>query len=232
MPIPVHDATTSYNGTATTHTSATHTITGSDPALLCAISYKDNGGGEVTGVQYAGAENFVQFSSESKNGEANSQMWSLAAPVATSGTVVVSTTNSVRLVFHVNSYTGCDQTNPLRAASANSANGTDGTLTVDITTLSVDELAVDAGSQVSAGPDTVTSQSGTSRGDAPESGGGTDARGVAQELTGTGGADTMSYTMSSSDNWAIIGGALQEPQALTDAVRDMIGIGIIPFARA
>jgi hypothetical protein len=227
-----HSNTYSNGGTATTNVVSSVANTGTDRVMVCSVAYKDAGGGEVTGVAFnaaGGDEAFTQLGSESKNGEANSQLWYLAGGSDETANVTVSTTNSVRQVAVVNVYTGVDQANPFREAANASANGTNGTVTVDVTALDT-EVVVDAMAQVSAGPDTVSSQSGTGRGSNTATGGGTDTIGASQSITSTGATETMSYTMSSTDNWATSAGALQKTIQSNIKTRNTVAIANVKTA--
>lgn len=213
----VHVSTTPYNGTATTHDITSVTVTGTDPVLIVKIAYRDSGGGEVTAVVWdwdGVAEALTQLGSESKNGEANAQMWYLAAPTAKTATLRISTTNSVRIVAAASVYTGVDQTNPFRTAATASNNGTTASPTVTVIIRSGEgEMVVDSLAQVSAGPDTATGDH-TERHNAAETGGGTDTRGASQEKLETVVLGViMGWTMADGDNWAIIAAPLQEPQS-------------------
>lgn len=200
---------------------------GTDLGIICKISYKDNSGGEVTGVAWdVATENqaFTQVGSEEKNGECNVQMWELGAPVSKTATITITTTNSVRIVGAGSVYTGVDQTNPIRAASVASANGTTGStadITVDVVALDT-EMVIDSAGQCSAGPDTIDTQTGTARSNDTATGGGNDTRGMSQEILQVAdNTETMAYNMSDDDNWAIIAASLQEPAALTPGATDI-----------
>jgi hypothetical protein len=217
FPGPAHRDTQTASSASTNSLDITSVdaSAGTDLAIVVSIAYKDTGGGEVTGVTWDSAtanESFTQVGTESKNGEANSQMWVLANPTSKTATVTIATTNAVRIVGVANVYTNTDQSSPIRGASVASANGTTGNsapITVNVVA-NADEMVIDAGAQVSAGPDTISSQSGTARGSTTATGGGTDTIGMAQEIPSTGATETMSYTMSADDNWAIIAAALQK----------------------
>ncbi len=199
-------------GTDTLTLSSVAISSTTDAGIIVKIGYKDNGGGEVTGVVFNTDEAFTQVGSESKNGEANSQMWQLGAPTDATADVVISFTNSVRCTGGASVYGDVDQTNPIRAASVASANGTDDSPTVDVVALA-DEMVIDSMCQCSAGPDTISAQDGTGRHDQAGIGGGNDTRGASQEIASAGATETIGYTLSSDDNWATIGAALQQPGA-------------------
>jgi len=196
--------------------------TGTNRVMVVSIGYKDAGGGEVTNVRFnaaGGDVEFVQLSTESKNGEANSQMWYLAGASSETADVTVVTTNSVRIGAAVSVFTNVDQTNPFRTAATASSNGTTGNsapITVDVIA-NDEETVIDSAVHVSAGPDTVSSQTGKSRSEVTGAGGGTDVRAMSQTLDSSGATETMAYTMSSDDNWATIAGALQKPQPASTA---------------
>ena len=200
---------TQSNGTTGTSNAITSVdaAAGSDLAIVVTVSYKDNGGGEVTGVVWDAAtanEAFTQIGGEIKNGEANLQMWLLVAPTSKTATVTISTTNSVRQTGVASVYTGVHQTVPTDTGNINSANGSTETVIGYSVTAQTDQLIVHGGAQVSAGPDTVTANTGTLRATPAATGGGTDTRGMYQDKVGTGSLFTMSFTMSAADNWAIL----------------------------
>lgn len=186
---------------------------GTNRVLVVKIAYRDSAGGEVTGVDWDSGGTPValtQLGSEARNGNANSQIWYLANPSDKTATTTITTTNSVRIVAAASIYTGVDQTNPFRTAANATNNGNDGSPTVNVVAL-FGEVVVDSLAQVSAGPDTATGDH-PERHDAAAVGGGDDTRGASQEKISTGATETMGWTMSASDSWGIIAGALQEPQ--------------------
>lgn len=203
--------TTAVNAGTAALTISSHVVSGTDPTLVVKIAYKHNSGGNVTGVTWnGGAEALTQLGTESRNGNANSQIWYLAAPTATTADVVISFTDSVRCVGAASNYTDVDQTNPFRTAANATNNGTNASPTVDVVALN-NEMVVDSLSQVSAGPDTAAGDH-TERHDTAATGGGTDTRGASQEKASTGATETMGWTMGDADNWGTSAGALQQPQ--------------------
>lgn len=211
MTIAHSNTSTAIDAGANSTTISSFVVSGTDPVLVVKVALKDNSA-TVTGVTFNTSETFDPVGSD-RNGNAHSSMWVLEAPTATTADVVISLSGSTRHVSAVSLYTGVDQATPIRAASTTTANGTNAAPTVDITS-ETGEMVIDSLSQVSAGPDTAAGDN-TERHDTAATGGGTDTRGASQELAGTGGTDTMGWTMGGSDNWAIVGAALQEPQPIT-----------------
>jgi len=181
-------------------------VSGTNPVLIVKTATKGSGI-TVTGVVYNTSENLTQEKTDI-NVDARADLWYLASPTVTTADVVITYSSANRNVASASVYSGVDQTTPIRSGSA-SANGTDATATVNITA-TLGDMIVDAVGQVSAGPDTAAGNR-TERHDFASTGGGTDTRGAGQEFLATGGADTMSYTMGSSDNWAIVAMALRTP---------------------
>lgn len=211
MAIAHSTTTTATAANASSTTISSFVVTGTDPVLVVKVATK--GTVTVTGVTWNGSENFTEVITDI-NGNARSTLLVLPNPTATTANVVVSLSGNSRHVSAVSLYTGVDQVAAIRSGTANSANGTNDNPSTSVTGVSGD-MNVDSMCQVSAGPDTISAQSGTSRSDTAATGGGTDTRGSSQELAATGGADTMSYTLSGSDNWAITAAALMPPQPIT-----------------
>ena len=178
-------------------------------AIIVKIAYKDNSGGSISSVVFNGSENLTLVGSEANGGDANSSLYQLAAPTATTADVVITLSASERIVAAASSYHGVDQTNPLRASSFASATGTDATPTVDVLAISGDRV-VDSLCQVSAGPDVATADH-TVRHNTNAAGGGTDVRGASQFVDSSGATETMGWSMTDSDDWAVTAAALQEP---------------------
>lgn len=207
-----HGSTTT--GTATSSQSvitiSSHVVTGTDPALIVKVATKGTGVTvssvfwDVAGVN----EQLTQLNTDI-NGDARSSLFYRAAPTAKTADVTINLSGNSRSVGAASTYTGVHQGAPFRTAANNSNNGTDAAPTVDIVALNT-EMVVDSLCQVSAGPDTATADH-TQRSNTASLGGGTDTRGASQEKASTGATETMGWTMSDADNWAIAAGALQEP---------------------
>lgn len=103
-------------------------------------------------------------------------------------------------------YTNVDQTTPVRAGTPQTATGTGTALAVSVTGTSGD-LIVDAVSIVQNGPPSLTADH-TERVNITQTGGSTDVGLGCQELSATGGSDSMSWTAGSSTDWAMAAFAL------------------------
>jgi len=166
------------------------------------------GSANVTGITWKGSENLTQVADD-QNGNASAELWVLAAPSAGTDDVVISMTAASRMVGAASTYTGVDQNVPFRIDAVSTNNGTDASPTVDIVAFN-NEMVVDSMSQVSVGPDTATGNHPEIH-DAAATGALSDVRGASQERASTGATESMTWTMSDSDNWAICSGPLQEP---------------------
>tara|TARA_R110000772_G_C13310276_1_gene440144 strand:- start:4658 stop:5335 length:678 start_codon:yes stop_codon:yes gene_type:complete len=207
MAIAHSTTSTATAGGASTTTIASFVVSGTDPVLVVKVATKGSGI-TVSSVVFNTTETFDAVGTDI-NGDARASMYVLPNPTATTADVVITLSGAARHVSACSLYTGVDDATPIRAAATTTANGTDAAPTVNVTSIS-GEMVVDSMAQVSAGPDTATAGN-TERSNAQATGGGTDTVGASQELAGTGGADTMDWSMSSTDNWAIVGAALQEP---------------------
>lgn len=200
------------------YTLSSHVVSGTNPALIVKLSYKSNNPDTgITVVWDVATENqsFTKLIGVD-GGNAQAELWYLEAPVVKTADITITAGSGLRLVASAASYSGVDQTNPFRIAANNSNTGSDNAPTVDITALN-GEVVVDSLSQVSAGPHTAT-EAHTPRHNDAATGGGTDTRGASQEKSSTGAVETMSWSMSGSDDWGIVAGALQEPQVPPEGI--------------
>jgi hypothetical protein len=185
---------------------------GTNRVLVFGIAYRNNSVQAVTSLHFNGTENFTQELSAADGVDAQCHLYYLVAPTVTTANVVCTLAASSRLCAYVAYFTGVDQTNPFTAATSE-ANGTNDAPTTSVISTS-DDMCVDIMCQVSAGPDTATPSHNVMMNRA-QTGGGTDCRGCGQYVVGNAPTRTMDYSMSDSDNWNIIAGALQEPQPAT-----------------
>lgn len=209
----VHSTTTAVvDAGASSTTISSFVVSGTNPVLVVKVS---TNGSEitVTGVTWNTSEDFAQEITDINN-DARASLWVLPNPTATTADIVISLSGSSRHVSAVSLYTGVDDTNPVRTSNSN--NGSDTLPTVSLTAVSSD-MIVDCLSQVSNGPDTAIGDH-TERHDTAAIGGGADTRGASQELLATGGSDTMGWTMSSMDSWAVSALALREPFTPADSI--------------
>lgn len=210
--MPAHSntvAVTAANANSTTISS--FVVSGTDVGLFVKVSLRGTGLA-VTGVTWNGTEDFTEAGNDI-NGNAEAGLWFLANPTKTTADIVVSLDGLSRHVSAVSLYTDVDQTNPIRLASVAVNNGTNNAPTVDVVA-NADEVVIDVLCQVSNGPDTATADH-TQRHNTAATGGGSDTRGASQEKASTGATETMGWSMSDADNWAVVAGALQEPQSQT-----------------
>ena len=211
--MPVHVETNTQPGTSGSITISSHTVSGTNPTLIVKVEYKQNSPGSITSVFWNGTEELTMLGTEANGGDANTSLWYLAAPTATTANVVVTFTASRRAVASASTYSDVDQTNPFRAAAFNSATGTDATPTVDVVANS-GEMVVDSMCQVSSGPDTATADH-TQRHNDSATGGGTDTRGAGQEKSSAGATESMGWSMAGSEDWSIVAAPLQSPAGAT-----------------
>lgn len=182
---------------------------GANRVLVVGLAYKSNSVITPTSIVFNSSENFTIEQAAADGGDAQCFLAYLTAPTETTADVVITLPSAVRMVGFVAYFTGVDQTTPF-TANTNEAQGTDAAPTVNVSS-AADEMCIDIMAQVSAGPDTAT-PSHTAVCNGAQTGGGTDCRGAGQYVVGTT-SRTMDYSMSGSDNWNIVAGALQEPQA-------------------
>ena len=187
-----------------------HQVSGTDPTLVVCVQYKA-ASATLTGITFNGTENLSRVGNVATNNDCFAELWVLAAPTVTTADVVITFSANTRMAGAAHTYSDVDQANPFRTAAAADANGTDATPTVDVVALA-GEMVIDAMSQVSAGPDTISTFTGDfKRQDQASTGGGDDVRGGSQEIASAGATETMGYTMSGSDSWAIVAAPLQAP---------------------
>lgn len=214
-----------------THTISGHQVDGTNPTLVVCVQYKATTPW-LTGITFNGTENLSRVGNVSQNNDCIVELWELAAPTTTTADVVVTLSQNARVSAGAHTYSGAHQANPFRTAAAADANGTDGTPTVDVVANS-GEMVVDAMGQVSAGPDTISTFTGDAkRMDNVATGGGDDVRGGSQEIASSGATETMGYTMSSTDSWAIVAAPLQEAVSGTEFTRTIaISVTAVPPTR-
>lgn len=182
-------------------------VSATNPVIVVCVAIKGN---DTVQSMIRDSLSFTQLNTDI-NGDARSELWYLAGPSAGTLDIVITLTGSSRWLVAGLVYTGVHQTTPFRTAAANSNNGTNEFPTVDVVALN-GEMVVDSLCQVSAGPDTAVADH-TERRNAGATGGGTDTAGASQEKASSGAIETMGWTMSDSDNWAICAGPLQEAGA-------------------
>lgn len=195
---------------------------GSNRVLVVGLAYRSSSTLAPSSITFNGTENFTVKKAGTDAADAQCFLAFLTAPTETTADVVITMPSSVRMVGYVAYYTGADQTNPF-TANIDDAQGNDAAPTIDISSAS-DESCIDIMCQVSGGPDTAT-PAHTVVCNGASTGGGSDCRGAGQRVVGTT-TRTMNYTMSDTDDWNIVAGALQEPQAadLFRTINDDMGV--------
>ena len=217
-----HGSTTVATGTTDPITISNHVVSGKDVVLIVKVAIGSSIV-VVSGITWNGNENFILVKRELGN-DARSELWFLANPtIKTSDVVVDLPSAGSRVVVAASTYTGVDKVEPLRLATAASANGTDDSPTVGIVTLNTD-MVVDSLCQVSEGPDTAVGDH-TERHDDSEISIGNDVRGASQEKASIGGTVTMGWTMSNADDWALVAVPLRTP--LADGYTAMGHFGLV-----
>jgi len=197
---------------------------GSDRVLVVGLAYRSNNPAAPTSILFNGAESFLVERVGTDAADAQCFLYYLVAPTETTADVVITMPSSAKMVGFVAYFTGVDQIDPFTAES-NDAQGNDAAPTIAINS-AVDEICVDIMCQVSAGPDTtVAAHTEICNGAAIS--GGTDCRGAGQYVAGQA-SRTMNYTMSDTDDWSIVAGALQEPSGVTHyGAATLSGVGTL-----
>ncbi len=225
--MPLFGSKTENGGQVDSLTISSHTVTGTNAALVVVTGFRATGV-TVTGIVWdaAGVNEALTKVGNDANDDANAEMWYRAAPTAKTADVTITYSDTMRGGAAALTYTDCDQTNPFRTAAAATANGTDDSPTVDVVALN-GELVVDALGQVSAGPDTATAAH-TERYNRADVGAGVDARSASQEKASTGATETMSWSMAGAENWATVAAPLQAPVGAVNTRRyslTTLGVG-------
>ena len=206
MSLPVFVRKTEGNSVNTTLTLNIQS-SGTDRVFVLGLAYKSNSVLAPISVVFNGTENFTLERTAADGGDAQCFLYYLTAPSEVTADVVITMPSTVRMVGYVALFNGVHQTEPF-TANTNEVQGTNDSPTVDVSS-AADEMCIDILVQVSAGPDTATATH-TEICNGAATGGGTDCRGAAQYVVGQT-TRTMNWSMSGSDNWNIIAGALQEP---------------------
>lgn len=183
---------------------------GSDRVLVVGLAYRDASVLVPTSIVFNGNQDFILEKTAADGGDAQCFLYYLPAPAVATANVVITMPDEVRMVGYIAYFTGVDQSNPF-TANTDEAQGITSEAYVYVTS-DTDEICIDIMVQVSAGPDTITGNLGTLICDGAATGGGSDTRGGGQYEVGAA-SRLMYYSLSDSDNWNIIAGALQEPSA-------------------
>jgi hypothetical protein len=181
---------------------------GTNRVLVAGLAYKSNSVVIPDSVIFNTSENFAIEEGGIDGGDVQCFLYYLIAPTETTADMVFTMPAVRRMVGYVAYFTGVDQSTPFTANTAN-AQGSDAAPTVDVSS-AANEMCIDILAQVSAGPHTIDSNTGTLICNSAAVGGGTDTRGGGQYEVGAA-TRSMTYGMSGSDHWNIIAGALQTP---------------------
>lgn len=208
------DAVSNAHGNGTGPFTFAHSCSGSDRLLLVLIAhyYLDD---VVSGVTYNGDALTAVPNGEDNNGQFNITLYYMVAPDTGSNTVSVSTTGSVYDIGMIAmSFTGADQSTPL--GTAVTATGSSTTPSVNISSAS-GEIVVDGLIIVHSGTLTVgadqTQRVNTNTANAFIKYASSTESGVS--------STTMSWSNSTSQDWAIAGVAVKPVAAAPSGVRQL-----------
>ena len=183
------------NGSGITELSWSHTVSGSNTYLVIVVGEQNGAGRVVSSIDVAGSA--ASLIARNTTSIYKGELWGIKAP--TSGTITVTFSGTVDdAVANSTNYTGVDQTAPLGTAA--SATGTSTTPSVAVSS-AADELVVDC--IFHNDTDTMCpdgSQIGRWHGIPPMNDGGL---GHSNEAGDT--SVTMSWLMSGSEPWTIVG---------------------------
>lgn len=195
------------NASGTTVTEAASPITfshtcgaGSDRGLVVGLAWNASAGMAITGVTYNGVAMTHTGATGTDGTNRRSTQYALANPASGANTVSVAFTGTASLIgFGGSSYTGVDQTTPIRAGTPNSGGNTTGNPSIAITS-QTDDMVVDMGhfSAISAAVGAgQTQRFQVAAGD----------RACASDEPGASSV-TMSWTLTAGGPWAICGFSL------------------------
>lgn len=206
-----------------------HTCTGSDRYLVVGVAMLSLAQ-TVSSITYNSVNLTLLGTKSSISGAARVELWGLVAPATGSNTIAVTLSGSIASAADATSLTGVHQTSPTEGFnSAQATNVGAADATVDVTTVADNDWAIDI---VATDDTAITVGAGqTQRGN----------------VTGVGGSGAMStegpktpagtVTMSWTDvgalaTWAIGAIGIRPTAAASlSSVKDVIGVGVVPFAR-
>lgn len=180
-----------------------HTTSGSDRLMLVGVSIDNDDSETVSSVTYNGVGlSFV--GAQNSVDDARVEIWSLVAPSTGTHDVVITFSAPLRRSGHagVMTFTGVHQTTPLGAFASNFAQSDPGPATVDVSS-GANELVFDTVGCESCSSLTVGGGQ-TERWNLSINHGGTMIYGAGSTEPGAA-TVTMSWTLGSSDHWAIGG---------------------------
>lgn len=192
--------------TATTGITFAFTVTaGSNVVLIVSLAY-DGASAAITSVTY----NSVAMSScpaAAAGNNSHAQIWYLANPAqgVADNVVVTGNANVAEIYYGAVSFTGADQTNPIRSGTCNTATGTSLHPAVTVTSNANDmtTTVVEGGTSAS---NSGTNQTLISNANGGSRSGGYDRENCVSGSCGT--SVTHTWTLSVSDTWAIAGASV------------------------
>ena len=189
-----------------------HLVTGSNPLLIVALSLSGNSPTYMaTAVTYNGVS--LTKAAERNGTGLRVELWYLmAAPAGNHGVAVTLNGTSTRFVVSSISFTGVDQTNPIEDVQSAFNNSTTISPAPQVTTISnnawvIDALIQERDTPVPAAGASQTSLWSSTTGGVP-----------ATRITGAGsyqgpvspaGSTAMTWSLSSSRNWAVVAAAIK-----------------------
>lgn len=132
-----------YKTAASTY-SWSHTCTGSNRYLTVGISMLSVAGSSVSSITYNGVALSLIKAQASVSGAVRAELWGLIAPASGSNTIAVTLSASLDSIGGAVSFTGVHQVSPYEGAnSATATNVGAADATVDVTTVSVNDVCID-----------------------------------------------------------------------------------------
>lgn len=231
---PIQFDATSNSGyqTAQSTYSWSHTCTGSNRYLRVGVSMLSVVGSSVSGITYGGVALTLVRARASAIGAVRAELWELIAPATGANTIAVTLSAGLDSAAGAISYTGVHQTTASEGAADNSATNSISAsdATVNVTTVAANDIVSDV---VATDDTTITvGANQTSRYNVTGtlgSGAGSDEEAKPSAQTAT-----MSWTgVGGAATWTIVAAAIRPYTASgTTAVKDIIGVGVVPFLRS
>lgn len=203
MATHVSTSRTALLASSTSHSQSFTVASGTNRVLLIWVSVHIQAGAATVSSVKWGTTDATFVSSSENSTRARIELWRLVAPTETTQNVNVTLSAARTARITTQYYTGVDQTTPLRTPSATS--GGNGTSVSESPTSVSGDTVVDGGASdgdrdwTATASQTVRASSGL---------GSDDLAGSFGEKTATGSTTTMSYTLSSSDQYGFIAAAL------------------------
>ncbi len=213
------DFVTPTSGSSTV-TSASITTGGANRLLLAFVAIRNDAGQTVSSISNSGtAYTWAQVISIINGSNVRVEIWRTLATSTFSGTVTANLSASARATIIVSAYSNVNTTGSSGSGavgtSGNTATGSSASPSVNITTEADGSLVVSA--LAAQGSPTVTAGSNQTIIQTSEASGGTASGHVTgsgakrNSITSPTGNVTSSYTLGSSQNWAIIGIEIKKP---------------------